>query len=67
MHADRAQRKLLEIRQGKTNLRAFNAEFWSVLADADEPEDTIGTKTRYLMALRYDLRDCMVTVKVLQE
>jgi hypothetical protein len=67
MHADRAQRKLLEIRQGKTNLRVFNAEFWSVLADADEPEDTIGTKTRYLMALRYDLRDCMVTVKVLQE
>jgi hypothetical protein len=67
MHADRARRKLLEIRQGKTNLRTFNAEFRSVLADADEPEDTMGTKTRYLMALRYDLRDRMVTVEVPQE
>jgi hypothetical protein len=38
-----------------------------VLADADEPEDTMSTKTRYLMALRYDLRDRMVTVEVPQE
>ena len=64
MHADRAQRKLLEIRQGKTNLRTFNAEFRLVLANADEPEDTIGTKTRYLIALRYDLRDRIVTVEI---
>jgi hypothetical protein len=67
MHADRARRKLLEIYQGKTNLRTFNAEFQSVLADADKPEDTMGTKTCYLMTLRYDLRDRMVTVEVLQE
>ena len=64
MHADRARRKLQEIRQGKTNLRTFNAEFRAVLADAEEPEDTMGTKTRYLMALRYDLRDRMVTVEI---
>ena len=57
----------MEIRQGKTNLRAFNAEFRSVLADADELEDIIGTKTRYLIALRYDLRDRIVTVEVPQE
>jgi len=67
MHADRAQRKLLEIRRGKTNLRTFNAKFWSVLANADEPEDTMGTKTCYLMALRHDLRDRMVTVEIPQE
>jgi hypothetical protein len=67
MHADHAQRKLLGIRQGKTNLRMFNAEFRSVLADADEPENTMSTKTRYLMALQYNLRDCMITVEVLQE
>jgi hypothetical protein len=52
MHADCAWRRLLEIRQGKTNLRTFNAEFRSVLADADKLEDTMGTKTRYLMALQ---------------
>jgi hypothetical protein len=38
-----------------------------VLANADEPEDTMGTKTHYLMALQYDLRDRMVTVKVSQK
>jgi hypothetical protein len=42
----------------------FNAEFRLVLADADKLEDTIGTKTRYLIALRYDLQDRIVTVKV---
>jgi hypothetical protein len=57
----------LEIRQGITNLRTFNAEFRSVLADADEPEDTMGTKTRYLTALQYDLWGRMVTVEVPQE
>jgi hypothetical protein len=67
MHADRAQRKLLEICQGKTNLRMFNAEFRSALADANKLEDTMGTKTRYLMALQYNLRDHMVTVEVPQE
>jgi hypothetical protein len=67
MHADCAWRKLLEIRQGKTNLRTFNAECRSVLADADEPENTMGTKTCYLMALQYNLQDRMVTVKVPQE
>jgi hypothetical protein len=67
MHTDCAQRKLLEIRQGKTNLRTFDAEFRSVLAGADKPKDTMGTKTCYLMALRYNLRDRMVTVKVPQE
>jgi hypothetical protein len=51
MHADCAWRKLLEIHQGKTNLRMFNAEFRSVLADTDEPENTMSTKTRYSMAL----------------
>jgi hypothetical protein len=67
MHADCAQRKLLEICQGKMNLRTFNAEFRSVLANADKPEDTMGTKTHYLMALQYDLQDHMVTVEVPQE
>jgi hypothetical protein len=66
MHADGARRKLLEICQGKTNLRTFNAEFRSVLANADKPENTMGTKTRYLMALQYDLRDRMVTVEISQ-
>jgi hypothetical protein len=67
MHANRAWRKLLEIRQGKTNLRMFNVEFRSVLANADKLEDTMSTKTRYLMALQYNLRDRMVTVEVPQE
>jgi hypothetical protein len=67
MHANRAWRKLLEIRQGKTNLRMFNVEFRSVLANADKPEDTMSTKTRYLMALQYNLQDRMVTVEVPQE
>jgi hypothetical protein len=67
MHADRARRKLLEICQGKTNLRTFNAEFRSVLANADEPEDTMGTKTRYLMTLQYDLWNRMITIEVPQE
>jgi hypothetical protein len=38
-----------------------------VLANVDEPEDTKGTKTRYLMALQYDLQNRMVTVEVPQE
>jgi hypothetical protein len=38
-----------------------------VLANADKPEDTMGTKTRYLMALQYDLLDRMDTVEVPQE
>jgi hypothetical protein len=67
MHADCAWWKLLEICQGKTNLRMFNAELRLVLADADEPEDTMGTKIRYLMALQYDLQDRIVTVEVPQE
>jgi hypothetical protein len=67
MHADCARRKLLEICQGKTNLRMFNAEFRSVLADVDELEDTMSTKTRHLMALRYNLRDHMVTIEVPQD
>jgi hypothetical protein len=67
MYADCAWRKLLEIHQEKTNLRMFNAEFWSVLADADKLDDTMGTMTRYLMALQYDLQDRMVTVEVPQE
>jgi hypothetical protein len=67
MYADRAWRKLLEIRQGKTNLRTFNTEFRSVPADADKLEDTMGTKTHYLMALQYDLQDRMVAVEVSQE
>jgi hypothetical protein len=67
MHADCAWRKLIEIRQGKTNLRMFNAKFWSMLADTDKPEDTMGTKTRYLMALQYNLQDRKVTVKVPQK
>jgi hypothetical protein len=49
------------------DLRTSNAEFRSVLANADELDDTMSTKTRYLMALQYNLQDRMVTVKVLQK
>jgi hypothetical protein len=38
-----------------------------VLANADKLEDIIGIKTRYLIALRYDLQDRIVIVEVLQE
>jgi predicted urease superfamily metal-dependent hydrolase len=67
MHTDCTWRKLLEIHHEKMDLRTSNAEFRSVLANADELDDTMSTKTRYLMALQYNLQDRMVTVKVLQK
>lgn len=64
LQSERAQRKLQNIRQGKSSLATFNADFMRLAYDAGEETNHHSLRTRYLTALRSDLQDRMVSVDV---
>jgi hypothetical protein len=55
LHAKRARRKLQSVKQGKSSLQSFNAEFMRLAYDAGEESNEANLKTRYLLALRNNL------------